>query len=1020
MLKIITGRISSSKTHILIEEIGKRIESRQKSILIVPDPVTYNFEQRLCSQLNINGFIDVEVCSFNRLASSIVDFFGKNKKSYLDDSAKTMAMRFCILNCKDKLTIFKSTSDKKGFSALALKMISTLENCGYSVDDLNNVIQKLDNGILKYKLMDMAVLYQEYNKILSSGYTDNADKLKTAQQLLPVYSRIKNTVIYIDGFDVFTTSLYNFIGSLMEQTDIVIALSCAENNSDSTAYEIHQITLDNLIKIAKERNVPFKIEHTKRNTNHKSDEIHFIEDNFYKTKPFAFTKDTKNIFLNYYLSPQDEIEMVARSIFDGVKKGNRFKDYALLCNDLDKYSPLVNTIFARYNIPVHTNKKYDIAAHPVSMYLFALLKCAYSGFTPENILNLALSSLTSLQQDEKEIFVSFIKEMGVKGYEIENGLYFDRGDTEKQTQFDIIRKSFVAPIKEFRKNILQKNTATEMASCCYDFLKEQGIYEKTQNLVDQYEEMGFFELSDITAQLWNKTQALLEEVAQLFGSTPISVEEFSKTLHEGFVSSNASTIPSVLDCVTFGELTSAKEQEISYVFIVGANDGIIPKTYSDERIVTASESALLIDLGLELTHSVETEDARLRYNIYSAICTPTKALSFSCPLFNQNGSPLSPSPIFKRFLQLFPELRITNNVSLTPRDNLKKIYSIEQAMHFMALDRLNSPESVALSKYFDSFNNRKYDILKQQKKSKETVLPKDIASKLFLHKNSTSISRLETFATCPYKHFIEYGLSPVKSKEYNTDSLDIGTMIHTTLEIFTKENAFNELTRQECYDKTSEIFDKIVPDVHFGAMISTNRQKAFNKILKDLTSESAWKIKEHLKGFSVIGQEISFGYNKFPPIEIDTEYGKLYIKGKIDRADSLEKDGSVYLRIVDYKSGDKKFNAYNVENGTDIQLMIYMDALLSHFKNSKPASAQYMLIAKDNELSGPVNNAVCDDKKALSEDVFYELIDTSKKTAVKLAQDILSGNIMPAECDNCAYCDYNGICGIKNIDKEEN
>ena len=78
MLKIITGRISSSKTHILVEDIGKRIKERKKSILIVPDQVTYNFEQRLCAQLDILGFIDVEVCSFNRLASSIIDYFGKN------------------------------------------------------------------------------------------------------------------------------------------------------------------------------------------------------------------------------------------------------------------------------------------------------------------------------------------------------------------------------------------------------------------------------------------------------------------------------------------------------------------------------------------------------------------------------------------------------------------------------------------------------------------------------------------------------------------------------------------------------------------------------------------------------------------------------------------------------------------------------------------------------------------------------------------------------------------------------
>ncbi len=1020
MFKIITGRISSSKTHILVNEIGERIKNRQKSILIVPDPVTYNFEQRLCSQLNINGFIDVEVCSFNRLASSIVDYFGKNKKTYLDDSTKAMAMRFCILRCKDRLTIFKSAAQKKGFAPLCAKMIATLENCGYSVDDLLKVIEKLDKSILKMKLNDMAVLYEEYNKVLESGYTDNADKLKTVQELLPLYSEIKNAVIFIDGFDVFTTSLYNLIGALMEQTDVVIALSSAENMQDNSAYEIHQITLENLIKIAKEKNVPYTIKHVQRKTLTKAPEIHFIEDNFYGTKPDVYSNQVNGIKLEYYASPEDEIEAVAKKIIDKVKEGTRFKDFALLCNDVNKYSPLVNTVFAKYDIPVHTNKKHDIAAHPVSMYLFSLLKCAYSGFNPENITDIALSSLTNITHDEKDMFVSFIKEMGVKGYELENGLYFDRGNQKKQAEFDVLRKKFVEPIKEFRENILKMQTAREMAACCYDFLEKQGIYKKIHNLVDQYEEMQLFELSDITAQLWNKTQQLLEDIAQLSQDNKISVEEFSETLLEGFIASPASTIPSVLDCVTFGDLTSAKEQNITYAFIVGANDGVIPAVYSDERIVTASESALLLDLGLELAHSEETEDARLRYNIYSALCTPTDTLTLSCPLFSTNGTALRPSSLFKRFLQLFPKIKnVTVYPSINASEKLKQPYTIDQALENMAFDKLNSPEAQALYEYFDSTDNHKFKILKQEKKQKELTLPKDIASKLFLPQKHTSISRIETFATCPYKHFIEYGLNPQVNKEYSADALDLGTMLHSVLETFTKENVSEDLTKDECFQKTGAIFDSVIPNVHYGAMLSTQRQKAFNGILKNLACESAWKINEHIKGFSVIGEEVTFGDGNYPPIEIKTEYGTLYIKGKIDRADKLEKDGKVYLRIIDYKSGEHKFNAKNVENGTDIQLMIYMNALLSHFDNSVPAAAQYMLIANDNMLSGPVNCDISTEKKTINEESFRELLETSKKSAVTLTENMLSGNIMPIECDKCVYCEYSGICGIKNADKEE-
>lgn len=1019
MLKIITGRISSSKTHILVEDIGKRIKERKKSVLIVPDQVTYNFEQRLCAQLNILGFIDVEVCSFNRLASSIIDFFGKNKKTYLDNSTKAMALRRCILSCKDKLTIFRSAVDKKGFAPLALKMISTLENCGYSVDDLKNVIAKLDDGILKYKLTDMAMIYEEFTKVLQLGYTDNADKLRTAQELLPNYTQIKESVIYIDGFDVFTTSLYNLIGALIEQTDVIIAVSSADKKDDNNAYEIHEITLNNLITLAKERNVPYIIEQVYKTKETKSKEIHFIEDNFYKNTPEIFNGTVENIELDYYSSPYEEIDSIARKIIDKVKSGSRFKDFAVLCGDIKKYSPIVNSVFNRYGIPVHTDRKFDISSHPVALYLFALLKCVYSGFSPENVTDIVLSSLTNLDNDEKETFISFIKEMGIKGYELENGLYYDRGDNEKQAKFDIIRKNFITPIKELRANLLKANTAKEMALICYNFLESQGVYAKIQELVDKYENLGFYELSDVTAQIWNKTQQLLEDISSLLKNEKITVEEFTLTLREGFIELKASTIPSVLDCVTFGDLTSAKEQDILCVYIVGANDGVIPAKHTDERIVTASESALLTELGLELAHSVETEDARLRYNLYSALCTPKIRLVISCPLFTENGAPLRPSIIFKRFNLLFPQLKIQNNPVKTPKEKLQTPYTIADTLFNMATDKLNSNESKALCEFFEKNENSKFNILLKEKKEKELVIPKDLALNLFMPKNYTSISKLETFALCPYKHFIEYGLKPMENKEYSTDALDIGTTIHSILEAFAKEKELKKLSRKDCYDITATLFDDIAPKVHFGAMLSSDRQKAFNGILKNLTGEAAWKIKEHLENFEVIGEEISFGYGKYPPIEIQTEFGTLYIKGKIDRADKLQKEDKVYLRIIDYKSGKKEFKKDNVQEGIDLQLMIYMNALLSHFANSSPASAQYMLIEKDNEFSGPVSSKVSDDKKTISEEEFYELLNSATETAKNLTENMLSGNIMPKECKNCQYCDFNGVCSIKAINEEE-
>ena len=247
--------------------------------------------------------------------------------------------------------------------------------------------------------------------------------------------------------------------------------------------------------------------------------------------------------------------------------------------------------------------------------------------------------------------------------------------------------------------------------------------------------------------------------------------------------------------------------------------------------------------------------------------------------------------------------------------------------------------------------------------------------------------------------------------------MQIAIVLHSTLELFTK-NVMNEsFSREDCYKKASEIFDKILPEVHFGAMLSTERQQAFNGMLKNIACEGAWQIKKHVENFKVIGEEISFGYGKYPPIEIKTEYGTLYLKGKIDRADILEKDGQTFLRIIDYKSGNKRFSENNLSEGTDLQLAIYMTALLSAFENSVPASAQYMSII-DNTFSGP--ELVDFNEKGVTREHFEFLLEKAKDKATEISQNMLEGKIETKNSTACTYCQFSAVCGIKHKEETDN
>lgn len=1015
MLKIVLGRISSGKTYAVIDEIGKRINSSLPSVLIVPDRVTYNFEQRLCRQNGINGFIDAQVCSFNRFAQNIISYCGKSRKAFLDDCTRLMALRRCISEVSDDFLVFKNASKRKGFTKRCLNMISTLENCGYSHEDLISVIGKLPDGMLKYKLHDTALIYDKYSALLEKGYTDNSDRLACACALLPEYEPLKSSVVYIDGFDVFTSRLYSFIGGLIKECDVVIALSSSLGEKDREAYEIHETTLKKIIALAKEADIEYKIEYVHGADREKSDEIRFTEDNFYSSSPKAYSGTAENISFNYFQSPEDEVYFVARDIAKKVRSGARFRDFAVLCGDSEKYSPLVSGIFARLEIPVYTDKKHDITSHPVALYLFSLFSLITSGFPPEAVCDMLLSSLTSFSRDECDRFISFIREAGIRGNEIENGLSFMRGDEEKQADFAVLRERLIEPIKEFKVRIYGAKTAREMSGICYDFLTRQEIYQRIDSLVDKYENMGEYGLSDVSSQLWNTAIRLLEDAADIFEDDTVTVSEFAEALREGFNATLISTIPSVLDSVTFGSLEAAREQGVTDTYIIGTNDGIIPAVFNDERLVTVKEGELLAQLGFELAHSAGTEDARMRYNMYSAFCSPKSRLTVSCPIFSSSGSALAPSYVFSRFFSLFPENKPVSHKKLTSEEILESPYTKDELILAAAKDKITSPRAQAI---FES-SSEEFDTVRFIKEKNESISP-EVAKALY--SNTLSVSRLESFSVCPLAHFIQSGLKPNEIKEYAFDFRDCGNVFHSTLERFVKQTADKScLTREECTEIAEKIFDEEAEKVHFGAMTATSRQRAFNKILKNTATQCAWKINGQLEFFEPLGTEIHFGHGDIPPIKVETDYGTLYLKGFIDRADKAEKNGKTYIRVVDYKTGTEKFDR-NID-GKHLQLAVYMNALLNA-NEAHPAEAFYMLLNDEKiALSGIYSTDFEQESElgknsGLDEENFIGYLNKTNEKVLELANGMLSGNInADSENGGCRYCTFAPVCG-KRINTE--
>ena len=201
-----------------------------------------------------------------------------------------------------------------------------------------------------------------------------------------------------------------------------------------------------------------------------------------------------------------------------------------------------------------------------------------------------------------------------------------------------------------------------------------------------------------------------------------------------------------------------------------------------------------------------------------------------------------------------------------------------------------------------------------------------------------------------------------------------------------------------------------------------------------------------------------------------TEEEKMRLRGRIDRVDTCETDDKVYVKIIDYKSGNTTFSLLNLYHGLQLQLVVYMNAALEleakkhPGKQAVPAGMFYYHIedpmvdgsgteseeeirqavleelkpnglvnddpeiygAMDTELSGssaviPValkaDGSLKATSKTASTEEFGTMSDYVKETVTKAGRRILGGDVAaaPYELDGrsgCDYCPYHMVCGF--------
>ncbi len=1091
----ITGRSGSGKTMQVYREIRRALErGDSRLILMVPEQFTLQAERDLIRKLNLPGLLDVEVLSFSRLAHRVFNEVGGLTQIHINDQGRRMILRRLLDSCRDRLTVYKTVSGQSGFIEQISDLLADLKQHDIMPEQMRRQAEGLDsNELLSGKLKDTARIYEEFNRYLKDRYIDSEDAVNALIERMDQSSFLSGARIWMDGFDYYppqTIRVMEKLAVLARDLTITFTVGLDDTGRDQDVFRVHALSLQKVRRMAKELHKKERFTHLAgsgrgpfRATG--APEIRHLERELYHYPYRTWPDAVHHIEAFAGNNPESEVEnLAARIVSLTWEKGWRYNEMAVVSGDMETYGGIIKRVFPEYDIPFFLDEKRPVMENPVVDLVLTVLHVVRRGYRYDDVFKLLKTGFCGLSTDETEQLENYCLEFGIRGKGWQEPFIYGESD-ETLAALNDCRKRFVSPCLLLEKRLKRSSTVEGMVKALYQYLTEIHLQEQLREWIRELREMGKLDQVNENAQIWNIIMETLDQLVEILGDQKVSSEGFYRILESGFSSLEVGMIPTTLDQVLVGDIRRSKSQDVRALFVVGCNDGILPSGRQEEGLLAAEERDMLCSMGMDLGGSTELLSAEERFGIYTAFCKPSHFLSVSYAVSDAEGRALRPSILMDRLKKLFPRLEITGDRHVDTEPLMRIVTPKSTFPHMVRHMRSladGKPESdlwwLVYDWYFrhPAWEKRRQDLEKALfYRNQEAPLGRDKAAGLYSLPIRASVSRLEQYVHCPFSHFIKYGLRPGERKQYAVEAPDIGELFHQSIEGFTAEVAeegldWRTLDDEKCGAMIDKIMDRILPEHNHGVLLSTHRYQYLAKRLKRTGKRAVWLLTDHIRrsSFRPIGNEISFGTRgTYPPIEIELPGGeRMYLEGRIDRADIYREGEDAYLSVVDYKSGTESFDLSDAYYGLKLQLLVYLEALLEMEQRkingkARPGGIFYFRIddplintqeqvadviqgeiRKKLKLKGLVLKDVhvvqCMDRdingysevlplgikkdgtfhsrsSVLEEEQFFRLLGHIRRLIRDIGDEMLHGNIRiepvrKGKETACRFCPYDGIC----------
>ena len=980
-LRFIIGGSGSGKSTALQENIIKRAEAEpeRQFIIVVPDQFTMQTQKEIVERTPQKGILNIDVQSFGRLCHRLSDEVGETERIILDDTGKNLLLRRIAGQMAEELPAIGSSLKHSGYIHEVKSVISEFMQYGLGVEEVQRLIDyAAGKKLLQAKLQDIRKLYEVFLDRLGNEFIAKEEKLGILAEDILKSEKLRGSVVAFDGFTGFTPVQNNVITQLLQvcsEVIVTIIMPTAEADSYRRHPEEHRLfalsdkTMRSLEQLAQnagcERGEDIRMPEGTVYRYQGRPVLDYLEQHLFRGKDDVYTEETTEELVCFAAKdPRAELREIFRRIRDlTLKQGLAYRDIAVVSGDLERYAPYAEELAAQYGIPIFLDNNQKLERNPFVEFMRSAFEIVAKDFRYESVMQFLKSGMTGIDPEAVDVLENYLIATGIRGERVWKKEFarrpaYLRDDAEALRQINETREEILrilAPVMGVKAG----GTAVQITEALYAFILQNGIFEKLEEFVAFFHEQEDIAREKEYAQIYRYVCELLEQIAALLADEELTLQEYLEILEAGIGEIKVGVLPLDVDRVVIGDMERTRLKPIRVLFFAGVNDGVIPKSSGSGGMISDLDREFLSASGFALAPTPRQQMYIQRLYLYHVMSRPSEQLVVSFSQMNPQGESIRPSYLIGVLQQMYPKLQIEAEHPAISDPGMRTAQAAEMLSAFAA-GALTEEEKRAFFTLYHMLR-REDEALAEALTAAAFYryhpkrLSEEVSGNLYGKVLKNSVSRMEQFAECAYAHFLKYGIRLQERETHELQSFDIGNLYHAVLEQFGKCMEEEHLGWKEIGDTDlrrllQDSIDRVAGE--YGA----------ERLMQDARTAFRWKQMERvlLRTLQITRYQLSKG--SFVPeryesgfereLLLDDNGGRMRLRGKIDRLDRMEENGRLYLKVTDYKSGQRKLEMPGVYEGTQLQLLLYLREALLQAKKEHPGqevipAAAFYYILKD-------------------------------------------------------------------------